>query len=366
MGKSFTSAKKATSSSEEIETIVNTSDDAKKPTDVKTTEVTTTKASTPMPTASDGKKPSNSDCISQLKNPSKELRVTGEDDVENPTLEIALLMDCTASMQSWIDKAKETLNEIIDKVIEECKEEGNLKVRVCFIGYRDIKEKERFRVLEFTENIDQVREFIKQSHAIGGGDAPEDVQGGLKLALLQDWTEEATRRVFLICDAPCHGKQYHSESDDFPNGSPEGLVLEDMMKEFCKKEIEFQVIKLSHSCDKMIETMKSCHQELEVTDMTGIKRAAPSYSHTLSASMGARAEAATASYDRDDEMMMDTLECAKSSMKMMDRGCAMESKMMKMDYEEESRDYFRSEAVKGLSMQVQRKQMAKRSKRSIF
>jgi len=127
-------------------------------------------------------------------------------------------------------------------------------------------------------------------------------------------------------------------------------VLEDMMKEFCKKEIEFQVIKLSHSCDKMIETMKSCHQELEVTDMTGIKRAAPSYSHTLSASMGARAEAATASYDRDDEMMMDTLECAKSSMKMMDRGCAMESKMMKMDYEEESRDYFRSEAVKGLSM----------------
>jgi len=115
-------------------------------------------------------------------------------------------MDCTASMQSWIDKAKETLNEIIDKVIEECKEEGNLKVRVCFIGYRDIKEAERFRVLEFTENIDQVREFIKQSHAIGGGDAPEDVQGGLKLALLQDWTEEATRRVFLICDAPCHGK----------------------------------------------------------------------------------------------------------------------------------------------------------------
>ena len=41
------------------------------------------------------------------------------------------------------------------------------------------------------------------------------------------------------------------------------------MKEFCKKEIEFQFIKLDHNCNKMIEVMKECHQEVEVTDMTG-------------------------------------------------------------------------------------------------
>ena len=75
------------------------------------------------------------------------------------------------------------------------------------------------------------------------------------MALLQDWTEEASKRVFMICDAPCHGKQYHDCSDDFPKGSPEGLVLEDLMKEFCKKEIEFQVIKLAHNCEKMIKVM---------------------------------------------------------------------------------------------------------------
>lgn len=43
------------------------------------------------------------------------------------------------------------------------------------------------------------------------------------------------------------------------------------MQEFCKKEIEFQVIKLSHSCTKMIEVMKENHQELEVTDMTDVQ-----------------------------------------------------------------------------------------------
>jgi len=77
---------------------------------------------------------------SRLKDPIPKLRVTGVDNEANPTLEVALLMDCTSSMSSWITKAKETLNEIIDKVIEECKEEGNLKVRVCFVGYRDISD----------------------------------------------------------------------------------------------------------------------------------------------------------------------------------------------------------------------------------
>ena len=35
---------------------------------------------------------------------------------------------------------------------------------------------------------------------------PEDMQGGLKLCLLQDWTEEAVKRVVIITDAPPHGK----------------------------------------------------------------------------------------------------------------------------------------------------------------
>ena len=64
--------------------------------------------------------------------------MTGLDAEDHPSLEVGLLMDCTSSMSSWIVKAKETLVEIINKVVEECKDEGNLKVRVSFIGYRDV------------------------------------------------------------------------------------------------------------------------------------------------------------------------------------------------------------------------------------
>jgi len=93
-------------------------------------------------------------------------------------------------MSSWINKAKETLNEVIDQVVKETQEEGNLKVRVSFIGYRDLEPRnpnpkyERFEKKDFTDDIDSVRKFIAGCKADGGDDGPEDMQGGLKLCLL--------------------------------------------------------------------------------------------------------------------------------------------------------------------------------------
>ena len=167
----------------------------------------------------------NKKFIEQIKGPFIDLRTTGADVDADPTLEIGLLLDCTGSMGSWIDRAKKTIHEIIDKSIKECEEDGSLKCRVSFIGYRDINEARRFEVKPFSDNIDEVKKYISEVKADGGADEPEDMQGGLKLCLLQDWTEEAIKRVVIITDAPPHGKQYHGNrcSDDFPNGSPEGI-----------------------------------------------------------------------------------------------------------------------------------------------
>jgi len=50
-------------------------------------------------------------------------------------LELCLLLDCTGSMGSWIQRSKDTLKQIIEQVK---KENEALTVRVCFIGYRDV------------------------------------------------------------------------------------------------------------------------------------------------------------------------------------------------------------------------------------
>ena len=40
------------------------------------------------------------------------------------------------------------------------------------------------------------------------------------------------------------------------------------MKEFCRKEIDFKVIKLNNSVDQMVGFMRAHHQEVEVVDMS--------------------------------------------------------------------------------------------------
>jgi len=177
-----------------------------------------------------------------------ELRVTGEEIYgEDATFELGIIIDCTGSMKEWIIRAKETLHEIIDKVVEDNKDEGNVTVRLSVVGYRDYTDKNRFMVKPFTENIDNIKKFINSFEAgnIGADlvDPPEDVQGAIKLMLMQDWTDEAIKRCVLICDMHCHGDQYHSPGiqyhEHYPAGTPFGFSMESLIKEMISKNISF-------------------------------------------------------------------------------------------------------------------------------
>ena len=57
---------------------------------------------------------------------------------EKEILDIGLLLDCTGSMSSWIKRAQQTLNTIVDDAVQSC--DGKLRVRVSFVGYRDHKD----------------------------------------------------------------------------------------------------------------------------------------------------------------------------------------------------------------------------------
>ncbi len=89
-------------------------------------------------------------------------------------------MDCTGSMGAWIQRSKDTLRDIIDGVK---KTHTDLAVRVSFVGYRDLEHKERFSILDFTEDLEKVKAYIAKvdhvSHLATGAkthfDFPEDV-----------------------------------------------------------------------------------------------------------------------------------------------------------------------------------------------
>ena len=106
-------------------------------------------------------------------------------------LELGLLLDCTGSMASWIARAKTTLQELIENVVASC--DGNLDVRVCFVGYRDHCDAQRFTIQEFSKDVQEVKNFISKVTATGGGDFPEDVVGGLRKCLDQTWSPHSSK-----------------------------------------------------------------------------------------------------------------------------------------------------------------------------
>ena len=57
-----------------------------------------------------------------------------------------------------------------------------------------------------------------------------------------------------VADAPCHGTQYHTIGDNYPNGDPAGISHESMMAQVVKLDVQywFGYIQKSNT-DKMIE-----------------------------------------------------------------------------------------------------------------
>ena len=122
------------------------------------------------------------------------------------------------------------------------------------------------------------------------------------------------------------------------------------MKEFCRKEIDFQVIKLNNNCKMMIEVMKQYHQELEITDMV-VKPTDRNGTVVVSDSSG----------DEEDG-------CTETAMRSMSRDAAVISReaavpLMATQPEEITRELYRAEFIKGAVGTVSRRQEAIRQER---
>ena len=62
----------------------------------------------------------------------------------------------------------------------------------------------------------------------------------------------------MICDAPGHGDDINGGIDDsYPKGSPDGFKIQEQMKIFAAKNINFTIVKVNNDCDTMIKVMQA-------------------------------------------------------------------------------------------------------------
>jgi hypothetical protein len=87
-------------------------------------------------------------------------------------------------MSDQIEACQERVMSITDDILKAVGS-GMGAVRMSIIGYRDYKEEDpgkydhpgSVQVFAFTENIGELRKFVMDQEATGGGDGPEDICG---------------------------------------------------------------------------------------------------------------------------------------------------------------------------------------------
>ncbi len=132
-----------------------------------------------------------------------------------------LLLAIRATISRQMRQCDSTLPPLVQRVMLE-KHKKAADFRASFIAYRDFGDVGHLKVTPFTHEIATCVEAVTKQSASGGGDTPEDVAGGLKMAASLPWRERSANFLILICDAPCHnsgGKVFHSTDEKW--GEPE-------------------------------------------------------------------------------------------------------------------------------------------------
>ena len=127
-----------------------------------------------------------------------------ENNNDNLVLDLVFTLDTTGSMSDQINKLKETISNISEKVTSMSVQP---KIRYALVVYRDRSDQYLTRIYDFTENLNEFQKRLNSITASGGGDYKEDLNTALFDTLENlSWSQgkNTLRTSFLITDAPPH------------------------------------------------------------------------------------------------------------------------------------------------------------------
>lgn len=127
------------------------------------------------------------------------------------TIEMVFVLDTTGSMGGLLEGAKTKIWRIVNDVMQNQKQSGDVQVKVGLVAYRDKGDAYVTQVTPLSSDLDQVYSKLIAYQAQGGGDGPEHVRQALQDGLTQaGWTQGGREQsglsqiLFLVGDAPPH------------------------------------------------------------------------------------------------------------------------------------------------------------------
>ncbi len=121
-------------------------------------------------------------------------------------IELMLVVDVTGSMGDEISYLKAELKDVVGKIQESLQ---GVTLRLGMLFYRDNCDAVKFSYSDFLDvtdeaNLKKQQKAIDEQIADGGGDYPEAVDEALELAVSKQWSENSTKIIFHVLDAPIH------------------------------------------------------------------------------------------------------------------------------------------------------------------
>jgi hypothetical protein len=138
-------------------------------------------------------------------------------------LDLALVIDTTASMGDELEYLKIEVSEIVTRVAHDF---PGVSQRWAAIFYRDTVDEYVVRAFDFTTSIETLRQEIAAQSAAGGGDIPEAPDQALARLGTLAWRPNAVARMaFWIADAPHHAAQAPVMAQDILTAHGMGIRL---------------------------------------------------------------------------------------------------------------------------------------------
>ena len=117
-------------------------------------------------------------------------------------MDLAIVVDTTGSMGDEMAFLRAELDAIVARLQRNA---GNVSLRIGVVVFRDDGDDYVVRTAPLTDRMDEVRGFIADQAAEGGGDAPEALDQAVAASTRLQWRPEAAKAVLLVTDAPPHG-----------------------------------------------------------------------------------------------------------------------------------------------------------------
>lgn len=176
-------------------------------------------------------------------------------------MDILFMIDATGSMASTIQAAHDKAEDLAFDLRTINRTALFRFACICYRDPVDTKD-DVHQLFDFSEEIENLSEFLETVKASGGADWPEDFVGALNLSFDRlSWDKESKKAIIWIADAPAHGKRYCGKE----NHQEEEPKLEPLIEKLAKENYYFVGISLksesnTEGADRTFSEMKKIYE----------------------------------------------------------------------------------------------------------